>query len=485
MHACVHGSRPVPFPNANKFKTITLRAQFPTLHHGDVTVADSTCIFKYLQATYPEQMAVFGGKDAKTCALALHQRSAVLACMQWLSPWNRIGHDTVNECHGCLHGLYGVHSLRAGGERKRGCREATALALQRLLEEDLYFCTLYANWQRDDAFAVLEPLSFGEVPALMRPFISRLARAGMLRNLQGQARAAPRCSCHIAHSSRACRLCGCAHTTATCKVHARAIATLHACAWLRGAGLPAAGQLARGRGSPLVAPLHGASPLRLRAVVQGMGRHSWEYVQERTREGYAALAAFLDTSGGPFLTGASPCQADCFLFAGIEQVQLPRLMCALPQALPAPHCPGCAVAARLCRPVAWPPTWLRAWLRCAPVVACAGVSLTPRRRRQRGCRLRESAHACLDAQPHRSSRALMATRACSRCTASPTASTPRTPSCSRSGSLRSTRACSSTTGACAPATSPTAPLPTSRLPSAPSMQRLMLRSRWRLPLKLT
>jgi hypothetical protein len=220
-----------------------------------------------------------------------------------------------------------LHGLRAGDERKRGCREALALALQRLLEEDLYFCTLYANWQRDDAFAVLEPLSFGEGPALMRPIISRLARADTLRNLQGQARAAPRCSCQIARSSRACRQCACAQSTATCKVHAPAIATLQPCAWLRGARLPAAGRL------------HGAMPLRLRTAVQGTGRHSWEYVQERTREGYAELAAFLDASGGSFLTGASPCQADCFLFASIEQVHLPQLVCALPHALPALACP--------------------------------------------------------------------------------------------------------------------------------------------------
>jgi hypothetical protein len=45
-----------------------LPLQFPTLLHGGVTVTDSSCIFKYLQATYPERMAVFGSKDAKTCA---------------------------------------------------------------------------------------------------------------------------------------------------------------------------------------------------------------------------------------------------------------------------------------------------------------------------------------------------------------------------------------------------------------------------------
>jgi hypothetical protein len=44
-----------------------------------------------------------------------------------------------------------------------------ALALQRMVEEDLYFCTLYLSWQRDDAFAVLSEAVFHELPAAMRP----------------------------------------------------------------------------------------------------------------------------------------------------------------------------------------------------------------------------------------------------------------------------------------------------------------------------
>jgi hypothetical protein len=77
-----------------------LRVQFPTLHHGDVTVADSTCIFKYLQATYPEQMAIFGGTDAKTCAnitelLATHPRYAARGCVKWQLLWIRIDQSTV------------------------------------------------------------------------------------------------------------------------------------------------------------------------------------------------------------------------------------------------------------------------------------------------------------------------------------------------------------------------------------------------------
>jgi hypothetical protein len=118
--------------------------------------------------------------------------------------------------------------LTACGKRKCSCREATALALQRLLEEDLYFCVLYAYWQRDDAFTVVEAATFGAVPALMRPVISRLARARALRNLQGQARATLHCSSQTARSLWACRLCACAQSTASCKVQALASIRTHA-----------------------------------------------------------------------------------------------------------------------------------------------------------------------------------------------------------------------------------------------------------------
>jgi hypothetical protein len=76
--------------------------------------------------------------------------------------------------------------------------------VQRLLEEDLRFCIVYGNWQRDDGFAVVKAPSFGAVPAMMLPVISRVARAGILRDLHGQVRAAllP-CACVCAlHVSR-------------------------------------------------------------------------------------------------------------------------------------------------------------------------------------------------------------------------------------------------------------------------------------------
>jgi glutathione S-transferase len=42
--------------------------QMPNLHHGSNVVADSTCIYKYLCATYPDKMKVFTQKTPQQCA---------------------------------------------------------------------------------------------------------------------------------------------------------------------------------------------------------------------------------------------------------------------------------------------------------------------------------------------------------------------------------------------------------------------------------
>jgi hypothetical protein len=66
------------------------------------------------------------------------------------------------------------------------CRSALALALQRMLEEDLYFCMLYCYWQRDDFWEVCGPVYFQDVPPMMRPLVMILARSTFLRDLHGQ-----------------------------------------------------------------------------------------------------------------------------------------------------------------------------------------------------------------------------------------------------------------------------------------------------------
>lgn len=57
--------------------------------------------------------------------------------------------------------------------------------------------------------------------------------------------------------------------------------------------------------------------------IQGMGRHTMEEVRVRVAKDLDACVALLESSGD-LLTGATPCQADCFLFALIH------LVCARP-----------------------------------------------------------------------------------------------------------------------------------------------------------
>lgn len=55
--------------------------------------------------------------------------------------------------------------------------------------------------------------------------------------------------------------------------------------------------------------------------VQGIGRHSFEYVLERIDKALGACNALL-AEGGPYMLGATPTSADLFLFAIVESVRL-------------------------------------------------------------------------------------------------------------------------------------------------------------------
>ena len=80
--------------------------------------------------------------------------------------------------------------LAACSESPEGCacRAAHQLALQRLVEEDLYFSLLYQNLQRDDGFAVSIPVYLDWLSPMALALMGRLARAQILRNLHGQVR---------------------------------------------------------------------------------------------------------------------------------------------------------------------------------------------------------------------------------------------------------------------------------------------------------
>ena len=68
------------------------------------------------------------------------------------------------------------------------CRAVQALALQRMLEEDLYFAWIYCAWQRDDVFDAISPILFSPVPAALRPLLATFVRSSLLRDIHGQVR---------------------------------------------------------------------------------------------------------------------------------------------------------------------------------------------------------------------------------------------------------------------------------------------------------
>jgi glutathione S-transferase len=55
-------------------------------------------------------------------------------------------------------------------------------------------------------------------------------------------------------------------------------------------------------------------------VEQGVGRHSMQFVKQRMAE-ELDLCSYLLAKSGAFLTGNTPCQADCWLFAMMELVR--------------------------------------------------------------------------------------------------------------------------------------------------------------------
>jgi len=63
---------------------------------------------------------------------------------------------------------------------------AQALALQRLLEEHLYWCAVYDRWAMDENWARVKPAFFGALPPGVRDLVAWLARRGQLQALHGQ-----------------------------------------------------------------------------------------------------------------------------------------------------------------------------------------------------------------------------------------------------------------------------------------------------------
>lgn len=59
-------------------------------------------------------------------------------------------------------------------------------ALQRLIEERLYFVALHARWMEDDNWAVVKDLFFAKMPMPLRLFVPRLARKSVRNSLLAQ-----------------------------------------------------------------------------------------------------------------------------------------------------------------------------------------------------------------------------------------------------------------------------------------------------------
>ncbi len=66
-----------------------------------------------------------------------------------------------------------------------GRNRAHGLALTRLAEEHLYWCTMYSHWQIDQHWPVIKEMFFGTLPAEQRDVVAQEVREQILRDLHG------------------------------------------------------------------------------------------------------------------------------------------------------------------------------------------------------------------------------------------------------------------------------------------------------------
>lgn len=66
-------------------------------------------------------------------------------------------------------------------EEQRGL----ALAIQRLIDEDLYWAMVYDRWVRPENWALLKSTVLGGIPAPVRAIMAPIARRGVMRQLKG------------------------------------------------------------------------------------------------------------------------------------------------------------------------------------------------------------------------------------------------------------------------------------------------------------
>lgn len=64
-------------------------------------------------------------------------------------------------------------------------QRGTAVAIQRLVEENLYWAMVYDRWCRDENWPILTGSVLGDIPAPLRTILAPLARRGVKKQLAG------------------------------------------------------------------------------------------------------------------------------------------------------------------------------------------------------------------------------------------------------------------------------------------------------------
>jgi glutathione S-transferase len=80
-----------------------------------------------------------------------------------------------------LKGAFGVDPDAHLNAEQRG----TTVAIQRLVEEHLYWAMVYDRWQRDDNWPILKGSVLGDIPAPIRALLAPIARRGVRKQLEG------------------------------------------------------------------------------------------------------------------------------------------------------------------------------------------------------------------------------------------------------------------------------------------------------------
>jgi glutathione S-transferase len=91
----------------------------------------------------------------------------------------KMGDSTLIRMH--LENKYGVDFDKHLSEAEKGF----AWAVEKMLEDNLYWAILHARWMDDANFNKGPAQFFQSMPALIRPFVTRMVRKEVRRNLRG------------------------------------------------------------------------------------------------------------------------------------------------------------------------------------------------------------------------------------------------------------------------------------------------------------